>query len=106
MNDTAEHAADLPIRIEALVRAELEARRIAISRELATIPPPVPACDVDFNRLLEDRGRIADDLLELGRLVREGADPAAVAAFCRDATTIGDALKARIAALAGAPTDR
>lgn len=94
--------ADLRARIAALVQADLEARRIAISRELATIPPPVPACDVDFNRLLEDRGRVADDLQQLHRLLRSGASVATIGTFCRQSTSVGDAVKREIERLLGA----
>lgn len=86
-------------RIVALAHAELEARRIAISRELATIPPPVPACDVDFNRLLEDRGRVADDLLALDRLLASGAGEYEIAAFCGSSEFLSDALKRELASL-------
>ncbi len=69
--------------IAAQALARLDALRIAISRELATIPPPVPACDVDFNRLLDDRARIADELQQLRRLIEQDADEAAILLFCR-----------------------
>lgn len=70
--------------IAAQALARLDALRIAISRELATIPPPVPACDVDFNRLLDDRARIADELQQLRRLIAQDADEAAILLFCRE----------------------
>lgn len=57
----------------ALIRQRLEAVRESISRELCAIPAPVPGCDVNFNRLLEDRAQVVDALQRLGRL---GDDPA------------------------------
>ena len=64
-----------------LVRAELESKREAISRELCSIPPPVPACDVNFNRLLEERASIVD---ELQRLRRSAAAAEGLAQSLRD----------------------
>lgn len=92
-------SSDDRLRIASLVQAELEARRIAISRELATIPPPVPACDVDFNRLLEDRGRIADDLQQLKRMLASDEADETILAFCRASTFLSDAVKTEAEAL-------
>ena len=63
------------------LEAQLEARRQAISRELGDIPLPAPACDVHFNRLLEERGLVVDTLQALRKLRRESASPARVTAF-------------------------
>lgn len=90
---------DSRARIGALVQSELDARRIAISRELATIPPPVPACDVDFNRLLEDRGRIADDLQRLNRMLVTGESDEAILRLCRESTFLSDTVKREIESL-------
>jgi hypothetical protein len=77
-------------RIAAHARERLDAMRVAITRELAAFPPPVPACDVDFNRLLEDRARIADELQRLARLLEQGADEPALRAFCRSSAFLGE----------------
>ena len=84
------------------LQAALEAARAAISRELCEIPPPVPACDVNFNRLLEDRSRIADALQALARLRAAGPDRAAVLAFCRSASGLGPHARSRIESWLGA----
>jgi hypothetical protein len=83
------------------LQAALEAARAAISRELCDIPPPVPACDVNFNRLLEDRSRIADALQALGRLRATGPDRAAVLDFCRTVSGLDADARARVEALLG-----
>lgn len=88
MNESS--CADRRLHIAAQARERLDSMRIAISRELATIPPPVPACDVDFNRLLDDRSRIADELQQLRTLVDRDADEAALIAFCRRSAYLGD----------------
>lgn len=51
------------------IEAHLENERKRIHEEIRKYPPPIPACDQDFNYLLEKRARISD---ELGRM-REAA---------------------------------
>jgi hypothetical protein len=82
------------------MQAELIALREAISRELCSIPPPVPACDVNFNRLLEDRARVVDELQTLARL--RGLQPGReqLLAFCRASRTLDAGVKSRIEAVA------
>jgi hypothetical protein len=70
------------------MHADLDRRREAISRELCTIPPPVPACDVNFNRLLEERARVVDELQALGRLRAANAGAEALLAFCRHSAAL------------------
>jgi hypothetical protein len=101
MASLSEPVCDLRTRAAALVQTALQARRIAISRELAAIPPPVPACDVDFNRLLEDRGRVADELQRLNRLLAGGASNEAMLDFCRDSTFLTGAVMQEIESLLG-----
>lgn len=90
---------DLRARIGSLVQCELDARRVAISRELASIPPPVPACDVDFNRLLEDRGRVVDDLRRLHRLLAIDGTEAEILDLCRSTEFLSDAVKREVETL-------
>jgi hypothetical protein len=42
--------------------SHLENERQRIYEEIKNYPRPIPACDVQFNYLLEERTRIADDL--------------------------------------------
>jgi hypothetical protein len=44
------------------IRASLAARRERLAQEIARHPRPITACDVHFNRLLEERARIAEAL--------------------------------------------
>ena len=46
-------------------RRRLEQERARINREIRDYPAPIPACDEQFNHLLEERTRVA---VELGRL--------------------------------------
>ncbi len=43
----------------AVIAAELETARRLIAAEIAAYPTPISGCDVQFNRLLSDRARIA-----------------------------------------------
>jgi hypothetical protein len=81
------------------MHAELNALREAISRELCTIPPPVPACDVNFNRLLEDRARVVDELQALARLRASGAGRDELLAFSRASSALDASGKSRIEAI-------
>jgi hypothetical protein len=79
-----------------MVQAELEARRQSISRELCTIPSPVPACDVNFNRLLEERAGITDELQRLRRLAAAGSDASGVLAFCSACALLSEPTKEEV----------
>lgn len=46
-------------------REALEAERLRIQREIVSYPMPIPACDVYFNDLLEQRSRICARLAAL-----------------------------------------
>jgi hypothetical protein len=47
------------------IQLQLEAEKQRIFQEIRHYPPPIPACDVQFNGLLEERATI---LQELGRV--------------------------------------
>ena len=46
-------------------RAALETELDRVQAEIRKYPPPIPACDAYFNHLLEERGRISDELARL-----------------------------------------
>lgn len=79
-----------------LMLADLDERRLAISRELLRIPPPVPACDVDFNRLLEERAIIVDEMQRLKRMLAADPDETGLLAFCQGARALTADSRARI----------
>jgi hypothetical protein len=47
---------------ESEIRNLLEQQRVRIQEEIANYPPPITACDAQFNHLLEQRSRIAREL--------------------------------------------
>ena len=82
-----------------LMLADLDEQRLALSRQLHSIPPPVPACDVDFNRLLEQRAFIVDEMQRLKRMLAADPDEAGLLAFCQGALALTADTRARIEAL-------
>lgn len=73
------------------LREHLEQRKADIAAQINNYPPPIPACDAQFNYLLEERGKLSEELnrLETARLrsleqdsaVQGGGDGEAIAAF-------------------------
>lgn len=57
-----------PDDVRGALQAFLEARRDRICAELVEYPRPVPACDVHYNRLLEERTAVCRDLDRLDAL--------------------------------------
>ena len=46
-------------------RRHLERLKARIAGQINAYPPPIPACDAQFNYLLEQRGSITDELNKL-----------------------------------------
>jgi hypothetical protein len=62
--------------IEALcmeMRNNLLARRQQIAEEIARHPRPITACDVHFNRLLEERAALSEELDRFDAFVASSA---------------------------------
>jgi hypothetical protein len=53
------------------IRDHLENRRDRISEEIKSYPTPIPACDVQFNYLLEQRAGVAQELNRLAAVHKE-----------------------------------
>jgi hypothetical protein len=58
----------------AMLRATLEALQRSVAEEIRAYPFPIPACDAQFNRLLELRRLLPE---ELARLDIASSDPGA-----------------------------
>ena len=54
------------------IKEHLENERHRINEEIKNYPPPIPACDAQFNYLLEERVTIGQELERLRALNREG----------------------------------
>jgi hypothetical protein len=77
--------------VRGALRAFLEARRDRICAELGEYPRPVTACDVHYNRLLEERTAVCLDLERLDALRPE--------AFLASASCLDDEARGRFRAL-------
>ena len=77
------------------VRDYLKGERDRICNEICAYPTPIPACDVHFNRLLEERTGIFDALRELDGL---SDDERSIAEFIRTSPAIDVEHKAALAA--------
>jgi hypothetical protein len=78
---------------------QLDEARRSILAEIRSYPPPITACDQQFNYLLEQRDRITEDLGRLALL--QGQNPTAAAVlldFIDTSECIPQALKARLVA--------
>lgn len=53
------------------IRQHLENERHRVNEEIRNYPPPIPACDAQFNYLLEEQVMIAQELDRLKALARE-----------------------------------
>jgi cell division protein FtsB len=56
---------DVPDEVMKNLAARLEKRRRQVAEEISRYPPPIPACDAQFNYLLEARRGIARELARL-----------------------------------------
>jgi hypothetical protein len=78
----------------------LENARRSILAEIRNYPPPIAACDQQFNYLLEQRDRIAGELSRLVSLRRDysttGSDVRALIGFINASECIARELKARL----------
>ena len=54
------------------IREHLENERHRVIEEIKKYPTPIAACDAQFNYLLEERARIAQELDQLKALTGEG----------------------------------
>jgi hypothetical protein len=77
------------------VRDYLKGQRDRICDEICAYPTPIPACDVHFNRLLEERTGIFEALRQLDGLSEDGRS---IADFIRTSPAIDVAHKADLAA--------
>ena len=54
------------------MRRQLLQRRQAIAEEIGRHPRPITACDVHFNRLLEERAALSEQIDKLDELIARG----------------------------------
>jgi len=62
------------------IKTYLEEKKNRIYDEILNYPPPIPACDVQFNHLLAERARLTAELNRLQDLSRQATNDEAEAA--------------------------
>ena len=62
-----------PISDWEALRARLERMQEAVAAEINAYPPPIPACDAQFDHLLERRDALSEALARLGAARKDGS---------------------------------
>jgi hypothetical protein len=70
--ETTNSRADLLKSVWEQIRTRLEGARSRIYEEIRNYPRPIPACDQQFNYLLEERARVCGELDRVDEVLREG----------------------------------
>jgi hypothetical protein len=82
------------------IGAYLEDERHLVHEEIKNYPRPIPACDLQFNHLLEKRAGICQELDRMREATREslraGDSLDALAEFIRSSSTIDTEMKKKI----------
>ncbi len=86
-----------------LLHQELVEVKKRIDGKIGAYPPPIPACDQQFNHLLDQRRGVAGEIRRLEALragggPREMPDGEALARFVRDSESLDDDSKRKIVA--------
>ena len=88
--------------LEELAR-EIQRALMALNREIGAYPPPIPACDAQFNFLLDKRRRLSRENREIQRLIkqseRQGMARSDLEAFANRLGRLDEALVGRLRAL-------
>jgi hypothetical protein len=82
----------------AAIRAHLETIKRDKFQELRSYPQPIAGCDVQFNRLAEERDAVFREL-ERCDIVRRDGKPAAIDEFLRSSVYFDAGLKAEFSRL-------
>ncbi len=69
------------------VKTYLEEKKYLINEEIINYPPPIPACDAQFNYLLEERARLTAELNRLQDLTEQELNDAETARLWQELLT-------------------
>jgi hypothetical protein len=85
------------------IQSRLEEQMRRVQDEIRNYPAPIPACDAQFNHLLEERDALSSELARVRGSMREESEPeiarGSIDAFLNDSTCLGDAEKREIRSL-------
>lgn len=79
----------------ARIQQHLETEMHRVRDEIRNYPAPIPACDAQYNYLLEEREGLSSELARVRKFMNEDS----VDAFLSDSSFLGDSAKAEIRAL-------
>lgn len=99
LNLAAVNAEIVPTRLDALwqaIQRQLEDEKARIFQEISHYPPPIPACDVQFNALLEEQVAVLKELGQVKMIRKQrlsaGEQIALLDELTRSARFLGDDL--------------
>ena len=69
--DTANPPIDVTMESIGKIKEQLEQEKRRVCAEIDDYPHPIPACDAQFNYLLEERARIFQELSRLDALLQK-----------------------------------
>ena len=86
-----------------MVQQHLEKEMRRVNDEIRNYPAPIPACDAQFNYLLEEREALPSELVRVREFMKEDSDSEDarrfIDAFLSVSTYVGDSVKREIRAL-------
>lgn len=87
------------VQILQQLREHLEQRKVEIYQEISDYPPPIPACDAQFNYLLELRNGVNQELSQINSLLAEDVSSKTVQLFVDASIVLKPKLKREINSL-------
>jgi hypothetical protein len=89
----------------AMIHRHLQQECRRVHREIRDYPAPIPACDAQFNYLLEEREALSSELAKVKELMKQDADSGdarnSIDAFLDFSNYLGDSTKREIRSLVG-----
>ena len=74
------------------IGSQLEKKKREINEEILNYPPPIPACDAQFNHLLDERARITQELNRLRDVLGQDTSTEALITFIGACPYVDDTL--------------
>jgi transcriptional regulator GlxA family with amidase domain len=89
----------------AMIHQHLQEESRRVHGEIRNYPAPIPACDAQFNYLLEEREALSSELAKVKELMKQDADSGdarnSIDAFLDFSNYLGDSTKSEIRSLVG-----
>jgi hypothetical protein len=86
-----------------IIRQHLDQALSRVCEEIRSYPAPIPACDAQFNYLLDERATLSSELARVRKLMCEDCEfmdaRSAIEAFLNSSAHLGESLKRDVRAL-------